>query len=124
MAERFLAAFRVRADPVSGKKRTLYLPGPAFVDRFSPHVLPKGFKRIRHHGLLAPAHKARRLDAARRALAVPTPEPAVIESVADFMHRVAGIDWISCTHCAGGHLVVTAAIAPQRVQGPLAHGPP
>ena len=117
-------AFRVRADPVSGKKRTLHLPGPAFIDRFFLHVLPLGFKRIRHYGLLAPAHKTRRLGEARLALAVPAPEPDVIESVAAFMARVAGIDWTRCTGCAGGHFVVTAVIAPQRLHGPLAHGPP
>ena len=37
-------AFRVRADPGSGKKRTMHLPGPAFIDRFFLRVLPKGFK--------------------------------------------------------------------------------
>ena len=117
-------AFRVRADPESGKKRTLHLSGPAFIDRFFLHLLPSGFKRIRHYGLLAPAYKTRRLEAARHALAMPVPEPAVIESVADFMRRVADIDWTRCPHCASGHFVVTAGIAPQRLQGPLAHGPP
>lgn len=116
-------AFRVRADPGSGKKRTMRLPGPAFIDRFFLHVLPKGFKRIRHYGLLAPAHKTRRLAQARSALAAPTPEPEVIESVAVFMDRVAGIDWARCPACAG-HFVVTTVIAPQRLHGPLAHGPP
>ena len=116
-------AFRVRADPGSGKKRTMHLPGPAFIDRFFLHVLPKGFKRIRHYGLLAPAHKTRRLAQARSALAAPTPEPEVIESVAAFMDRVAGIDWKRCPACAG-HFVVTEVIAPQRLHGPLAHGPP
>jgi Putative transposase/Transposase zinc-binding domain len=117
-------AFRVRADPASGKKRMMRLAGPAFIDRFFLHVLPLGFKRIRHYGLLAPAHKTRRLNAARRALAAPIPDPDVIESVAAFMGRVAGIDWRRCTGCAGGHFVVTAVIAPQRLHGLLAHGPP
>ena len=116
-------AFRVRADPSSGKKRTMHLPGPAFIDRFFLHVLPKGFKRIRHYGLLAPAYKTRRLAQARSALAAPTPEPEVVESVAAFMDRVAGIDWARCPACAG-HFVVTAVITPQRLHGPLAHGPP
>lgn len=48
-------AFRVRADAASGKKRTLRLPATEFIDRFLKHVLPTGFKRIRHYGLLAPA---------------------------------------------------------------------
>jgi hypothetical protein len=63
------------------------------------------------------------LAQARSALEAPTPEPEVIESVAAFMDRVAGIDWARCPACAG-HFVVTAVIAPQRLHGPLAHGPP
>ena len=74
--------------------------------------------------MLAPAHKTRRLAQARRALAAPAPDPAVIESVAAFMGRVAGIDWMRCTGCAGGHFMVTAVIAPLRLHRPLAHGPP
>jgi len=117
-------AFRVRADPVSGKKRTLQLPGTAFIDRFLLHLLPPGFKRIRHYGLLAPAHKTLRLSAARNALAVPMPEPEVIESVAAFLHRVAGVDWTRCDRCERGHFVVTAVIVPQRRLSQSAQGPP
>ena len=75
-------AFRVRADPTGGKKRTLRIPGTQFIGRFLQHVLPAGFKRIRHYGLLSPARKKTGLPAARAALGVPPPEPAVIESVA------------------------------------------
>lgn len=117
-------AFRVRADPESGKKRVMHLPGTAFIDRFLLHVLPKGFKRIRHYGLLAPAHKTRRLGAARQALDVPSPEPVIVESVAAFMERVAHMDWNRCPHCDSGHFAVTAVIRPQRAQVPLAQGPP
>ena len=117
-------AFRVRADPASGTKRTVRLPGPVFIDRFLLHVLPPGFKRIRHYGLLAPAHKTQRLNAARQALAAPTPEVEVIESVAAFLQRVAGIDWAQCSCCRQGHFVVTAVIAPQRRLAQPAQGPP
>ena len=56
-------AFRVRAN-AEGKKRVLRLPGTAFIARFLLHVLPAGFKRIRHYGLLSPARKKDRLAAA------------------------------------------------------------
>ncbi len=39
------------------------------------HVLPSGFKRVRHLGLLAPAAKATRLSLARAGLVVPEPDP-------------------------------------------------
>lgn len=41
-------ALRVRADATTGKKRTLRLAGNEFIERFLMHVLPPGFKRIRH----------------------------------------------------------------------------
>jgi len=71
-------AFCVRADG-NGKGRVVRLPGEAFADRFLLHVLPPGFKRIRHYRLLAPAHKRAQLTAARAALAAREPEPPVIE---------------------------------------------
>jgi hypothetical protein len=51
---------RVRADD-SGEKRVIRIPGAVFIGRFLQHVLPPGFKRIRHYGLLSPAHKRKRL---------------------------------------------------------------
>lgn len=113
-------AFRVRAD-AEGRKRTLRLPGNEFIARFLLHVLPSGFKRIRHYGLLSPARKKVGLAAARSALAVPPPEPAVIESVAAFMCRVARLESMRCPHC-GGQFRVTATLLPQR--GAKARGPP
>ena len=106
-------AFRVRVNGAAGKKRTIRLDGAAFIGRFLLHLLPKGFKRIRHYGLLGPAHKATHLAAARAALHAPHPQPMVIESVAHFMRRVAKIEWAACPHCHGGHFEVVQAVSPQ-----------
>ena len=106
-------AFRVRVNGAAGKKRTIRLDGAAFIGRFLLHLLPKGFKRIRHYGLLGPAHKATHLAAARAALHAPQPQPMVIESVAQFMRRVAKIEWAACPHCQGGHFEVVQAVSPQ-----------
>lgn len=38
---------------------TLTLPGTEFVRRFTEHFLPKGFRKIRHYGLLAPGVRHR-----------------------------------------------------------------
>jgi hypothetical protein len=43
-----------------------------FVRRFLLHVLPNGFHRIRHYGLLANGHRAEQLAICRTLLAVPT----------------------------------------------------
>ena len=44
-----------------------------FIRRFLLHVLPKGFHRIRHYGLLASAGRQANLARARKLLAAPTP---------------------------------------------------
>ena len=41
--------------------------------RFLIHVLPKGFHRIRHYGLLANGNRAANIAHARELLAVPSP---------------------------------------------------
>ena len=61
---------RVRADDHGGK-RVIAMPGEEFIRRLMQHVLPSGFKRIRHYGLLAPAVKTERLAQARRLLGMP-----------------------------------------------------
>ena len=117
-------ALRVRVNAEGGKKRTLRLPGTEFIERFLQHVLPRGFKRIRHYGLLGPAHKRARLAAARRALAAPQPQPALIESVAAFMQRVANIEWAACPHCGTGQFVPIASLVPTPMRRLHLRGPP
>ena len=104
---------RVRGNGQGSAKRTMHVPGPEFIARFLQHVLPRGFKRIRHYGLLGPAHKAGHLAAARTALAAPAPMPKVIETVAAFLLRVAKIEWSACPHCSDGRFVVVQALAPE-----------
>ncbi|MDB5393336.1 MAG: transposase [Rhodospirillales bacterium] len=45
---------RVQSDPARGKlTQGLTLGADAFILRFLLHLLPRGFHRIRHYGLLA-----------------------------------------------------------------------
>jgi len=103
---------RVR-DPAHGnRRRTLSVPAHTFIERFLLHVLPKGFKRIRHYGLLGPARKGPKLAQARAALSAPTPDPIVVESVEEFIGRINRLQWLRCARCAIGSFVPTAPIAP------------
>lgn len=45
--------------------RLIRLPGPEFVRRFGQHVLPRGFRKVRHYGLYAPGNAKRRREQAR-----------------------------------------------------------
>ncbi|MGQ3051904.1 MAG: IS91 family transposase [Roseateles sp.] len=96
---------RVRTDEHGGK-RTISMPGEQFIARLLQHVLPGGFKRIRHYGLLAPCAKTERLAQARQLLAMPTANRQAQEDARAFMKRVAGIEINTCAHCKGTWRVV------------------
>ena len=54
--------------------KTMSLKPHEFCRRFLIHVLPSGFHRIRHYGLLANGNRADNLALARKLLAMPPPE--------------------------------------------------
>ena len=56
-----------------GRYKTMTLATDEFIRRFLVHVLPKGFHRIRHYGLLANGNRADNIARARELLAVPKP---------------------------------------------------
>ena len=116
--------FRMRDSAHGNRKKVMRLAAGEFIGRFMQHVLPAGFKRIRHYGLIGPAHKAANLAAARAALDAPAPDPVLIESVEVFMRRVAGIEWLNCPHCREGRFVTTEAIPPSPLPRPPPQGPP
>jgi hypothetical protein len=71
--------FKVKDYRINGTARykTMTLDAHEFIRRFLIHVLPAGFHRIRHYGLLASGVKADNLVLARKLLDVtpPAPEP-------------------------------------------------
>jgi hypothetical protein len=56
-----------------GRYKTMTLKPGEFIRRFLMHVLPKGFHRIRHCGLLASGTKAETIARARELIAAATP---------------------------------------------------
>ena len=58
-----------------GRTTTMKLAPHEFIRRFLMHVLPKGFHRIRHYGLLASGTRAANLAKVRALLKVPPPKP-------------------------------------------------
>jgi hypothetical protein len=67
--------FKYKDYRVDGAERfkTMTLATGEFIRRFLMHVLPKGFHRIRHYGLLANGGRADNVAKARELLAVPVP---------------------------------------------------
>jgi hypothetical protein len=111
--------FRWKDYAHGNRVQTMALPAPEFLRRFLLHVLPDGFVRIRHFGLLA--HRARRAKLARcRALlaAVPPAGPAP-ESVAALLLRVTGVDLTRCPVCGAGRLHVVGLLPPGALPVPI-----
>jgi hypothetical protein len=74
--------FRWKDYRVKGRTRrkTMTLAADEFMRRFLLHVLPRGFRRIRHYGLLANAGRRRNLTKARALLNATPPEPVIDET--------------------------------------------
>jgi hypothetical protein len=70
-----------------------------FIRRFLLHVLPKGFHRIRHYGLLASGNRNANVARARELLGAP--QPVVDDAAID----VPSDPWHICP-CCGGHMVI------------------
>lgn len=52
----------------NGEKKVMQLSETEFIRRFALHILPSGFMRIRHYGILSSGHKKRYLSAAKQSL--------------------------------------------------------
>ena len=79
-SSRALAMLSVRLplDRIEGPERwkTMTLTPHQFIRRFLIHVLPKGFHRIRHYGLLANTNRAESIARARELLGA---APRIVE---------------------------------------------
>ena len=62
---------------------TMSLKVPEFIRRFLMHVLPKGFHRIRHYGLLANGNRVANIQRARELLGHPTLADAPESEITD-----------------------------------------
>jgi hypothetical protein len=105
-------------------ERTATLAPDEFLRRFLLHVLPRGFVKIRHHGLMAASNVPTRLAAARRLLerARRAVMPDVPRSPTDFRElllALTGVDLRCCPRCGQPamrrhplHLIIVAPAPP------------
>jgi hypothetical protein len=99
--------------------RTMTLSADEFIRRFLLHVLPKGFHRIRHYGLLASAGCKANIARAKELMAVPT--PAVNPPAADdTVDPDAMTDHRPPCPCCGGRMIIVEVFA----RGSAPRGPP
>ena len=95
------------------------LSADEFIRRFLLHVLPKGFHRIRHYGLLASAGCKINMARAKELMAVPIPavDPLAAHATAD-PHATS--DHRPSCPCCGGRMVIIEIFE----RGATPRGPP
>ena len=118
--------FRWRDYADGNSVKVMRLDADEFIRRFLLHVLPRGFTRLRHYGLLANRCRARKLALCRGLLHQPTPEPREPEAAEEMMLRLTGIDVTVCRQCGEGTLRQRLVLEPQHCSGRAAMktGPP
>lgn len=92
------------------RQRVMTLATAEFIRRFLAHVLPRGFHRIRHYGLLAGSARKASIARARQLLDVAPPP--------DDTEPVEPVDARPPCPCCGGHMVIIGAF--ERWQQPRA----
>ena len=96
----------VRFHTKDGKSVTL--APPDFIGRFLLHVLPAGFVKIRHYGLLAAGNVGTKLEVARSLLETPAGESAALAALPcswqEWLLMLTGQDASRCPLCQTGHL--------------------
>jgi len=105
------------------RNKVMRLDAQEFVRRFLLHVLPTGFQRIRHYGLLANCHRQAKLEHCRQLLAAPAPvvePPAESLDYRDRYERLTGVSLRDCPQCHRGQMVCIESFLP----GTLPRGPP
>ena len=86
----------------AGRQQVMTIAADEFIRRFLLHVLPRGFHRIRHYGLLASGARKDNLERARQLLAVAPP-------AADDT-SVEPTDARPPCPCCGGHMIIVEII--------------
>jgi hypothetical protein len=97
--------YRDRKD--GDRKKAITLEAHEFIRRFLLHVLPDGFMRIRHFGLLANRSKKQSLARCRKLLKLASALPAIPkQSAKDWLLKLTGIDLSRCPSCQRGTMIV------------------
>jgi hypothetical protein len=110
--------FRWRDYADGDRVKVMDLDVDEFLRRFLLHVVPDGFVRIRHFGLLANRRRAAALAQCRTLLAQPAPPPVPSESARALMLRLTGIDLERCPVCGQGRVCRVEILPPTGARRP------
>jgi hypothetical protein len=103
--------------------KTMTVATEEFMRRFLLHVLPSGFHRIRHYGLLANANRKHDIPSVRELLHQPLPTPPAEHGEGSADQRGVRPTFV-CRHCGAPMLVIETFARAQHIRGPPASARP
>ena len=101
-------AFRWKDYRHDSRHKVMRLQADEFVRRFLLHVLPSGFQRIRHYGLLGNRTREAKLARCRHLLNAPAPDPVPAQEPEDYRdryQRLTGVSLWDCPLCKHGRMI-------------------
>lgn len=101
------------------RQKVMRLATPEFIRRFLIHVLPDGFHRIRHYGLLASAKRKANISIIRALLCVQRAEQS---TTPEQEAETAPLTLREPCPCCGGHMRIIEIF--RRGQKPMSRAPP
>lgn len=111
--------FRYRDRKENDRVRLMTLDADEFIRRFLLHILPDGFMKIRHYGILSNRNRKRKLVLCRRLLGTHRQQQRTEkESWQDLLTRLTGIDPRICPYCGKGKMVLKEVLDPSALSLP------
>jgi Putative transposase/Transposase zinc-binding domain len=107
--------FRYRDRNDNDTVKLMRVDASEFIRRFLLHILPDGFMKIRHYGLLSNRSRKSKLTQCRKLLGVHCQEEnteTVKEPWQDFLTRITGVDPTICPLCGKGKMMLKKVLNP------------
>jgi hypothetical protein len=109
--------FRWKDYSHGGRRGTMTLEAVEFVRRFLMHVLPSGFVRVRHYGLLANRHRQEKLARCRELLGMAVPPqpdtaPTDPDPIPPPSHEATVTPTRVCPRCGASRMILVAEFPP------------
>ena len=109
--------YRDNRKPERPRHKTMTLTADEFVRRFLLHVLPGGFHRIRHFGLIANNGRKVKLALARELLNVVAAVADTEANGGEVMEEPARLAFV-CAHCGAQMIVLESFVRGQAIRAP------
>ena len=119
--EEGMVSFRWRDYSDGDKEKIMTVAAEEFIRRFLLHVLPAGFVKIRHYGLLANRNRKNNIALARILLdccPTDTQDKNLPATWQEYMLQVSGVDVTQCPSCKKGQLFKVEVLLPVKCKSP------